>query len=292
MLERYHREEIARSVEEFKGRRESNIRIPCPVCAEERGREESKRNLAVSTTTGQFYCWRCHSKGRLSDELCDELAFRSTDPFLRTPAPADAAMALPPEFLPLGAFPYSEASCTEQARAYLAGRKVPAEVIDAANIGCVLDGYWAQRILVPVTADGVCRGWVARSYVPSERTYLYPKGMARGAYLWREEILREQSDDPVLVVEGVFDVLGCWPRAVPVLGKPASGHISKLIAAKCPIVVVLDGDAWEEAWSLAMRLRFEGQRAGAVRMPPQTDPDEVPQDWLREEARRSVTAAL
>ena len=72
---------------------------------------------------------------------------------------------------------------------------------------------------------------------------------------------------------------------VACLGKPNEAHLALLQEARRPVVVVLDGDAWEEGEALSLRLRFEGLRAGFVRLPPKTDPDEVSPalvwDWAR-----------
>ena len=69
-------------------------------------------------------------------------------------------------------------------------------------------------------------------------------------------------------------------------------QVEALKLAKRPVAIMLDGDAWEESWILAARLRFEGCRAGFVKLPPRTDPDEVPLDWARNEARRCINAPL
>ena len=107
--------------------------------------------------------------------------------------------------------------------------------------------------------------------------------------MFNEAALAEVTDEPALVVEGPFDALAYWPQAVAVLGKPTEPQMLTLLRAVRPVVVVLDGDAWQEAEMLAWRLRFEGQRAGWVRLPPMVDPDEVDPAWLREEARRAIT---
>jgi hypothetical protein len=51
---------------------------------------------------------------------------------------------------------------------------------------------------------------------------------------------------------------------------------------------VLDGDAWEAGRTIAKQLVHRGIRAGHVRLPARTDPDEVPLDELRAEAVSSL----
>jgi hypothetical protein len=57
-------------------------------------------------------------------------------------------------------------------------------------------------------------------------------------------------------------------------------------------VFFADGDAWEEALMLAAQYRLLGHRAGYIRLPPKTDPDQVPHDWAMEEARRALERSL
>jgi DNA primase len=104
--------------------------------------------------------------------------------------------------------------------------------------------------------------------------------MQRGEVLYNHTALHVETERPVMVVEGVFDALALWPHAVAVLGKPSHFQVDALASAKRPVAIVLDGDAWQEGYALAMRLRLAGQRAGSVTLPPKTDPDEVDRAWL------------
>jgi DNA primase len=96
------------------------------------------------------------------------------------------------------------------------------------------------------------------------------------------------GEAPLFIVEGAFDALALWPDGLALLGKPSPPQIELLVECSRPVVVVLDGDAWEEGWALAQRIRFRGKRAGSIRLPPCTDPDEVPRQWLDEEAERCL----
>jgi DNA primase len=146
-------------------------------------------------------------------------------------------------------------------------------------------------VVVPILSpDGEWLGHVGRSWQKdAELPYLYGKGLQRRETLYNAAALNVQTDKPVMVVEGVLDALALWPDAVAVLGKPSEPQIWALADAARPVAVVLDGDAWSEGEALAMTLRLEGQRAGSVRLPPKTDPDEVDRGWLDEEVRRCLT---
>jgi hypothetical protein len=67
-------------------------------------------------------------------------------------------------------------------------------------------------------------------------------------------------------------------------------QLDSLLAARRPVVSVLDGDAWLEGYGMAMMMRTYNVRAGAVGLPPLTDPDEVPRDLLMAAARESLAS--
>jgi hypothetical protein len=104
--------------------------------------------------------------------------------------------------------------------------------------------------------------------------YRYPEGMKRGDHLWNYQALLKETEEPALVVEGVWDGLPHWPDVAACLGKPTRNQYPLLLAAKRPLIVVLDGDAWEECRSLALKLRLDGMRVKWLRLPPRTDPGE------------------
>ena len=99
-----------------------------------------------------------------------------------------------------------------------------------------------------LTSAGAWRGWVARACDSrASRKYLNAPGMSLGGVgaLFNEAALAEVTDEPALVVEGPFDALAYWPQAVAVLGKPTEPQMLTLLRAVRPVVVVLDGDAWQ-----------------------------------------------
>lgn len=251
----------------------------CPVCEERTGKADKKGSWSISLTTGFWVCWKCSARGVLRDR----------GPLVEVEeAPPPPPMRLPAGFLALGEGPGASALVTEPARRYLAGRGLTPEAIRTAGIGAVPD--WG-RVVLPIWAPGpTFKGWVARAYVPTDRTYLYPKGFSRADTLYNEAALDVASNEPVLVVEGVFDALAWWPDAVAVLGKPSHWQEDRLTTSRRPVAVVLDGDAWREGWALAMLLRLRGQTAGCVKLPAGADPDEIP--GLREAARKCLTQEI
>src|SRR5262249_30190976 len=95
---------------------------------------------------------------------------------------------------------------------------------------------------------------------------------------------------PLLLVEGVFDALPHWPHAAAFLGKPTGAHLAALDKHRGrPIVVILDGDAWEQGWAVAQRVRALGVPSiASVKLPAGFDPGELPTSWLMARARESL----
>lgn len=277
------------------------LRAPCPVCVYRVGTPDRHRALSINGSLGWWHCFRCGARGRLWGASAEEAAQRCRVAEVDPSEPVEARQ-LPEEFLPIAEEPAASSLATEAARRYLAGRGLRPEVLRAAGVGVCLSGpRFGGRVVVPVFAPGgeellgyVGRIWTKKPADPSVEVYRYPRGMPRGRALYNSDALRVETDTPALVVEGVFDALapGLYPDGVALLGTHSEPQVEALSVARRPVVVVLDGDAHEAAWALAFRLRLEGVRAGHVKLPPRTDPDEVPGDWLREEARRSIDAEL
>lgn len=289
----------------------------CPFCEVKLGKADRKRCLGLHVPTGKWHCFRCGSGDRIRD-VPEDLSARAPD----TAAAREAVRAMEP---PEGFWRVTEgagltAESLAPARRYLfappsrGGRGLDVDVAHEAHVGACATGRFHGRVVVPVLApDGSWLGWSSRVWLgerewlgraeaagidraeaaDSWKAYLYPRGMPRGTYFYNHAALLVQTDEPALVVEGVFDVL-CdqvgLDRGVAALGKPGPDQVEALVAAPRPVVLLLDGDAWREAEALSLRLRFEGQRAGYVRLPPKKDPDELDRDWLDREARASLEA--
>lgn len=261
-------------------------RVDCPFCFSRVGKADRKRSLGLRADTGFWHCFRCGAVGRTGeDDLRDFPLFevREEDP---------EALAPPPGFYSFASEPGRSAEVLAGGRDLLRRRGVPDAIVAEVGIGGCAGGKYAGRVVVPVRAStGDWVGFVARDWSGlSERKYLYPRGMQKGLVLFNERALLVETDAPAFAVEGVFDAFSVWPDGVAFLGKPTEDQIGALVAARRPIVLLLDGDAHREGWALAMRLRLAGQRSGSIRLPPRTDPDEVRNDALHVAALEALSA--
>jgi hypothetical protein len=262
------------------------VRGTCCWCEERVGKVDRKKCLGLSLTTGKWRCFRCGAEGRVLALPGD---LRDLAPDVLEAREAAAAMDPPDGFWPLFEEPGLSSASLAAARRYLTaprgegGRGLDPDVLRDAGVGACVTGRYGGRIVVPVTGrdettgEDIWYGWSSRPWVKdSSLGYLYPRGMPLAELIYNPGFLRVETDVPGLVVEGVFDAHAFWPDAGATLGGTREPHLVALAEARRPIVFVPDGDAWSAGWKNAMRLRFEGVRAGAVRLPPRVDPDEVP----------------
>jgi DNA-directed RNA polymerase subunit RPC12/RpoP len=243
---------------------------------------DRRRSLSINTESRYYTCFRCGSKGFI----------KKVPKWAKDAAQAvEHKIELPTDWMPIAEAPGLDALMFEPARRYLAKRKITKSVARSAKVGACAQGNLCGRIVVPVLAtDGeTWLGYSARDWTNTAMLrYRYPKGMHRAEMVYNHAALIEETDEFVLAVEGVFDALPYWPRAIAFLGKPSRWQVEALMRTSRPIVVVLDGDAHHEGWALAEQLKLFDKRAVAIRLPPKTDPGDIDHGWLLEESRRGL----
>lgn len=287
------REDHEAVVDAFAGKSGTGwLRVNCPRCEDKTGKPDKRASLGYNTATGGYNCQKCGMKGRLTDDERDELPYTEPARANEEQLPGAAEDPEPPwGYQPIFDGPAATADVFASARAYYLGRGLTAAVGQATGVGASTWGVNRDRIIVPLPdyeRPGKLRGWAGRAYrampdLPDGTqppTYRYARRFDRKQYLYNEPVLYEEGDEPVYAVEGTLDAHALWPDAVALLGKPLEYHVRCMRQALRPVVIVLDGDAWEEGLALALKLQFMGARAGAVRLEPGKDPDEVDRDAL------------
>lgn len=246
------------------------VRVDCPVCLYKLGKADRKQCLSYNVTSRYWMCWRCSARGRLHT---DDLDFVPED----LPKVEHVKLQLPAEHVLLGGEPACSSVVFSEALAYVTNtRGLSLDMVRDLRIGACIGGRFSGRVILPVydTHDVlrwyVGRSWKAKSVLP----YLYPVG-AREGVVFNERALDVQTDVPALVVEGMFDAYALWPHGVAVLGKTTEKHLERLRHAQRPVVLVPDGDAWQEGLAQLQWLRMRGVCSGLLRLPPRKDPDEL-----------------
>ena len=121
------------------------------------------------------------------------------------------------------------------------------EQIKLWKIGYCTEGRYGGRIIVPsFNMNGDPNYFIARSYVGHKRKYLNP--LASKDIIFNELII--DWDEPVVLVEGVFDALVAGTQAIPILGSTLRTN-SRLFQAlsinDTPVYLGLDADAEKKA---------------------------------------------
>jgi hypothetical protein len=196
------------------------------------------------------------------------------------------------------------------ARRYVKGRGFAPDLIaDRWGVGYSdhgpFPGAGVGRLVIPICreVDGKTKvwGWQARTLGEFENLpkYFTVPDLKKSALLYGAERV-EAGTGPVAVCEGPIDVWRFDRDAVSLLGKSASEHQVGLLcrlAAGRPLVVALDGEAQDEAETLADRLR-RARRSSILR--PDDSPvlvlplpeDRDPADCSTEELRRRMRRLL
>lgn len=282
-MKRIERSKVERAISQGRPSGDGWIRARCPFCLARTGKEDRRGAFSFNTVSGWCLCFKCGLKGRVEGfENAPIVAVEEEREF------GPDAFKPPESFIELA---NDDSFTLQPARDYLVGRGLTETTIREAHVGACWQGRYAGRVVFPILSKGEWLGFISRLHrkaEPGEAPYLYPEWLKRKNTLYNFEALHAVTDEPVIVVEGALDALAYWPDSVAVLGKPSQEQTFMLADTHRPVAVVMDGDAWTEGMELSLRLQLEGQRAGFVRLPPRTDPDEVDRGWLREEARRCI----
>ena len=247
------------------------LNTDCPFCG-------GVGKFGLHTATGGFNCFKCSVSGKIPASKRAELTHVLSDEEVERdevrPEVEDAE-----GYTPLFAGSSLRNRQHDHLRKYVVERRrISADVAKAMGIGTGT-GRLGTRIVIPIrdahSARGPWRGWYARDVTGrSKIPHLYSKGMQREDLLFNERALYTRSELPVVGVEGCIKGAGSWPHCVAFLGKPLPDHLDLLCRTFRPIIICLDGDAWEEGQALVWSLLARGKKAVNVRLPAKTDPDD------------------
>lgn len=262
------------------------IAFPCPLC------DDHKPRLYVNRKTLKWTCFNCQEAGFAERFLTDVLLI---DPIMAgrvkgqllgdTPIihsikavmKAEAAVS-PMEWPP---FTMSLDSTSNEVQepywVYLHNRGVRVEQVVHYGIRYCAVGKYGGRVVVPVTLDGVLRGWVARLIRPAvetEQKVLTPPGMKSSLILFGLDHIKGET---CVLVEGVFDAMA-FPDGVAVatLGAKLSPIQRDLLRRHGIKHVILMFDNDEAGWKGTRRAASELVAAGfeveVAMLPEGTDP--------------------
>jgi hypothetical protein len=272
------RDEVERIMEETPPNSAGWVRANCPWC-EELGHHSRVKNLAINPETGYFKCWRsfhCGTVGFLWSK--DALTYSAAYVPVIAPSLADIiAKRIGPSPADLEGFQRIDVKAPGLGLpyyTYLKKRRVSDKAITATGCGYCLGGQYKDRLVIPFVQGGEYVGAVTRVLYATGYAYKNSPGFVRDS-MFNIDALFVETEEPIAIVEGVFDALPHWPYAVACLGKPTDRQVDIIARAKRPVVMLLDGDARLENRSTLLRLQLRGANVRAAYLPPATDPGDL-----------------
>jgi hypothetical protein len=257
---------------EYKSHNEysGQISFSCPVCSYDiKGLDtlDGKGNLEVNYKEGVYKCWVCsethNTHGRLhwlvkkygSPKQLKKFELLIPEEHIGGEKKIYAKVRMPKEFI---LFRTASAGLKmtpdyKRARNYLKQRNITDEMIETFNMGFCYEGKYANRIIIPsFDSEGYINYFVARSYETKPfRKYDNPVA-EKQIIIFNEHLI--DWDLPISLVEGPFDSIFV-PNSIPMLGKKMSDLLFNMLYERAKkVIIVLDGDAWEDAQRLYHKL--------------------------------------
>ena len=240
----------------------------CPYCG------HHKKKMSINFANGYWKCWVCDTRGKniyrivrkfgnyqqrqkyrelqglvdLSDfeEMFKEYNNIEEKQILEMP---EGFVSLCNKDLPMD---------STDAFRYLSSRGIGRREILKWKIGYCKEGRYAGRIIIPsFDVEGDLNYFIARSYVGHTRRYLNPPAD-------RDLVFNELNidwDEPVVLVEGVFDAIAAGFNAIPILGstlREQSRLFQAIAVHDTPVYMALDHDAEKKAeWIIKSMLQYD-----------------------------------
>jgi DNA primase len=260
---------------DYKGQ----ISFDCPVCSYEiKGLDvgDGKGNLEVNYKHNVYKCWSCSDTHDTHGSLYKLIKKYGTTKQLKKyqllkpddredqPKKIYKKVKLPKEFIPFSNVSNGIKLLPQykQAIGYIKKRNITNDMILKYNIGFCYSGLYENRIIIPsYDENNELNYFIARSFLTKTKVKYKNPDVQKENIIWNENSIR--WDEPLYIVEGVFDSI-FLPNSIPLLGKHMSDYLfSKLYHTAKKLIIVLDGDAWDNAEKLYHKMNC-GKLMGKV----------------------------
>tara|TARA_Y100001973_G_scaffold106781_1_gene187570 strand:- start:8519 stop:9454 length:936 start_codon:yes stop_codon:yes gene_type:complete len=249
-------EEKLRIVREILGdyRRSSNeFLFYCPFCG------HHKKKMSLNFAVNAYKCWVCDTRGKNIYRIVRKFGtYQQRQKWLDLDGRLDLSefdrmfmelndieeeqtTDLPSEYISLNNKHLPKNA--QSALNYLYKRGLTEKEILMWKIGYCNEGRYGGRIIIPsFNNNGNCNYYISRSYVGHRRKYLNPP-------VEKDVIFNElyiDWDEPIVLVEGVFDAIVVGQNAVPILGstlREDSKLFQAIVIHDSPVYLALDNDA-------------------------------------------------
>lgn len=237
----------------------------CPFC------HHHKKKLQINLKTQQWHCWVCDAKGKRIQRLLKRLNVNThklkkiyeiygDDYVIYSKETEDekVELRLPSEFKSLLKVPDGFNPTFKKVVEYAKQRNLTTEDIRRYNIGYCDGGHYAGRIIIPsYDSDNRINYFIARSVFPNESFKYKNPPVSKNVIMFENQI---NWDEPITLVEGVFDAMAVKRNAIPILGKFIPKKLNEKIYKNGvkSINIFLDEDAQGQALHYTMQFANQG----------------------------------
>lgn len=253
----------------------------CPFC------HHHKKKLQINLETQKWHCWVCDSKGKRISSLLRKL---HTDAkrvqkiyeiygddyvvYTKESEEEKIELRLPSEFKTLLIEPKGVNPTYKKVLHYAKLRNITQEDIVKYNIGFCDSGLYAGRIIIPsYDSDNKLNYFIARSVFEEEKFKYKNPPVSKNVIIFENQI---NWNEPITLVEGVFDALAVRRNSIPILGKFIPKKLMENIYDKGVknINILLDKDAQNQALQYVVQLGNQGIRVRNI-IPSEKDAGEM-----------------
>jgi len=251
----------------------------CPFC------NHHKKKLQVNLETQKWHCWVCNKGGHKIGILLRKLnapkqiiseVLKILGDYKGTRHEKDEVteynVSLPQCYIPL--WKKSEDPIYRNAIHYLKGRGIGSMDILRYSMGYCPSGGYSNRVIIPsYDADGKLNYFIARDMFPNSKFKYKNPPMSKDTVGFELFI---NWNEPIVLVEGVFDAIAVRNNVIPLLGKfPSKTLVMRLVEKQVKqVYVALDTDAKKDSIKLVKFLMDSGIKTYLLEMKDK-DPSEL-----------------
>jgi DNA primase len=237
----------------------------CPFC------HHHKKKMQINIQTQQWHCWVCDAKGKRINRLLRRLHVDSHklrklyeiygDDYVvysNNTEDEKVELRLPSEFQSLLIEPKGINPLFGKVKEYARKRGISEGDIKRYNIGYCDSGHYANRIIIPsYDRDNRLNYFIARSVFDEEKFKYKNPPVSKNVIMFENQI---NWNEPITLVEGVFDAMAVKRNAIPLLGKFVPKTLNDSIYEKQDksINILLDEDAQDQALKYTMQFQNQG----------------------------------
>ena len=237
----------------------------CPFC------HHHKKKMQINIQTQQWHCWVCDAKGKRINRLLRRLHVDSHklrklyeiygDDYVvysNNTEDEKVELRLPSEFQSLLIEPKGINPLFGKVKEYARKRGISEGDIKRYNIGYCDSGHYANRIIIPsYDRDNRLNYFIARSVFDEEKFKYKNPPVSKNVIMFENQI---NWNEPITLVEWVFDAMAVKRNAIPLLGKFVPKTLNDSIYEKQvkSINILLDEDAQDQALKYTMQFQNQG----------------------------------